>query len=217
MGGDKDLPAQAVKHYLAARDLFNQYMDAEAIAELERALRYDPGSYECHLLLGRAALRSGNLGLARSHLRQAAKLYPNDIHCQCLLGLVALKDNDFDEALKRFRLGLICPNADPGSALTVSTHLGLGNVLLKKGYLSAAIKQAQADGATAEQLAPILDLQRRAAWRLDFISSENSSGFHASQEAARILAESIDFSRQAQVMAVRQKAQRSGVAEPTDK
>jgi nitrite reductase (cytochrome c-552) len=29
-------------------------------------------------------------------------------------------------------------------------------------------------------------------WRLDYIASENSKGFHASQEAARILAESID-------------------------
>ena len=69
-----------------------------------------------------------------------------------------------------------------------------------------AINQAKAAGATEEQLAPVLDLQRKAAWRLDFVSSENSSGFHASQEAARILAESIDFSRQAEVKAARLKA-----------
>ncbi len=34
-------------------------------------------------------------------------------------------------------------------------------------------------------------------WRLDYIASENSKGFHARQEAARILGESIDYSRQA--------------------
>ena len=34
---------------------------------------------------------------------------------------------------------------------------------------------------------------RRAQWRLDFIAAENSMGFHAPQEAARILAEAIDF------------------------
>jgi nitrite reductase (cytochrome c-552) len=39
-------------------------------------------------------------------------------------------------------------------------------------------------------------------WRLDFISSENSMGFHADQESARILAESIDYSRQAQLLAM---------------
>jgi nitrite reductase (cytochrome c-552) len=44
-------------------------------------------------------------------------------------------------------------------------------------------------------------LQRAAQWRLDFVAAENSMGFHAPQELARILAESIDLSRQAQVKA----------------
>jgi len=44
-------------------------------------------------------------------------------------------------------------------------------------------------------------LQRAAQWRLDFVAAENSMGFHAPQEMARILAESIDLSRQAQVKA----------------
>jgi nitrite reductase (cytochrome c-552) len=34
---------------------------------------------------------------------------------------------------------------------------------------------------------------------VDFIESENSTGFHAPQEAARILGESINFSRKGQV------------------
>jgi nitrite reductase (cytochrome c-552) len=45
------------------------------------------------------------------------------------------------------------------------------------------------------------ELQRAAQWRLDFVAAENSMGFHAPQELARILAESIDLSRQAQVKA----------------
>jgi nitrite reductase (cytochrome c-552) len=69
-----------------------------------------------------------------------------------------------------------------------------------------AIREAQAADATEEQLAPILVLQRKATWRLDFVSSENSKGFHADQEAARILAESIDYSRQAQAAALRLRA-----------
>jgi len=69
-----------------------------------------------------------------------------------------------------------------------------------------AIREAQAAGATPEQLAPLFELQKKAMWRLDFISSENSMGFHADQEAVRILGESIDYSRQAQVMAVRLRA-----------
>jgi nitrite reductase (cytochrome c-552) len=69
-----------------------------------------------------------------------------------------------------------------------------------------AILEAKAAGATEAQLAPVFALQRKAMWRLDFVSSENSRGFHADQEAARILGESIDFSRQAQAMALRLRA-----------
>jgi formate-dependent nitrite reductase cytochrome c552 subunit len=46
-----------------------------------------------------------------------------------------------------------------------------------------------------------LDLHRKAQWRLDFVSAENSMGFHAPQEAARILAEAIDYARQGQLAA----------------
>jgi len=66
-----------------------------------------------------------------------------------------------------------------------------------------AIKAARAAGATDEQLAEALKLQRKAQWRLDFVNAENSMGFHAPQEAARILAESIDFGRQAQIAAMK--------------
>jgi len=45
------------------------------------------------------------------------------------------------------------------------------------------------------------ELQRAAQWRLDYVAAENSMGFHAPQELARILAESIDLSRQAQLKA----------------
>lgn len=69
-----------------------------------------------------------------------------------------------------------------------------------------AILEAQAAGVAEADLAPLYDLQRRAMWRLDYISSENSLGFHADQEAARILAESIDYSRQAQALANRLRA-----------
>jgi len=69
-----------------------------------------------------------------------------------------------------------------------------------------AIMEAKAAGATDADLAEIFDLQRKAMWRLDYISSENSKGFHADQESARILAESMDYSRQAQAAALRWRA-----------
>jgi nitrite reductase (cytochrome c-552) len=68
-----------------------------------------------------------------------------------------------------------------------------------------ALKQAKAAGATEAELKPALELHRKAQWRLDFIAAENSMGFHAPQESSRILAEAIDFARQAQIVALKRK------------
>jgi nitrite reductase (cytochrome c-552) len=61
------------------------------------------------------------------------------------------------------------------------------------------IEAALAAGVTPEQLTEAKALQRKAQFRLDFVSAENSMGFHADQEAARILGESIDYARQGQI------------------
>lgn len=66
-----------------------------------------------------------------------------------------------------------------------------------------AIAVAKSDGATATDLQPSLDMQRKAQWRLDFIAAENSMGFHAPQEAARILGEAIDYAHQGSQLALK--------------
>ncbi|MCM2277418.1 MAG: ammonia-forming cytochrome c nitrite reductase subunit c552 [Oligoflexia bacterium] len=53
------------------------------------------------------------------------------------------------------------------------------------------------------ELKAIGELHRKAQWRLDFVAAENSMGFHAPQEATRILGEAIDYFRQAQLEAAR--------------
>jgi nitrite reductase (cytochrome c-552) len=68
-----------------------------------------------------------------------------------------------------------------------------------------AIKAAKAAGATDDDLKKARDLQRLAQFRADFIAAENSMGFHAPQEAARILGEAIDYARQGQLAVERIK------------
>ena len=70
-----------------------------------------------------------------------------------------------------------------------------------------AVNRAKEEGATDEQLRPALELQRKAQWRLDFIAAENSMGFHAPQEAARVLGEAADYARQGQVAAMKFRGQ----------
>ena len=66
------------------------------------------------------------------------------------------------------------------------------------------IASARSEGRAEAELAPAQAFQRRAQFFLDFVEEENSMGFHAPQEAARILGESINFSRQGQV-AIRER------------
>src|SRR5215468_5784629 len=65
--------------------------------------------------------------------------------------------------------------------------------------LIADLKVAKAAGKTDKELATAQDFQRKAQFYLDFVEAENSTGFHAPQEAARILGESVDFSRKGQI------------------
>jgi nitrite reductase (cytochrome c-552) len=64
-----------------------------------------------------------------------------------------------------------------------------------------AIAAARELGADDAQLQQAFQYQRSAQWRLDYIFSEGSHGFHASQEAARVLAEAIDYARQGETAA----------------
>jgi nitrite reductase (cytochrome c-552) len=62
-----------------------------------------------------------------------------------------------------------------------------------------ALKSADSRGISPDRLTDARALHRKAQWRLDFVAAENSMGFHAPQESARILAEAIDYARQGQI------------------
>lgn len=62
--------------------------------------------------------------------------------------------------------------------------------------LIAAIKKAKDAGDDDAALAKPRDFQRKAGFLIDFVLAENSTGFHAPQESARLLLTSLDYSRQ---------------------
>ena len=53
--------------------------------------------------------------------------------------------------------------------------------------------------AARERIARARDFQRKAQFMADFIEAENSMGFHADQESARVLARAIDYARRGQI------------------
>ena len=66
--------------------------------------------------------------------------------------------------------------------------------------LISDLKTTKAAAKTDIELATAQDFQRKAQFYLDFVEAENSTGLHAPQEATRILGESINFSRQGQIV-----------------
>lgn len=80
-----------------------------------------------------------------------------------------------------------------------SRHFALRNTAMDAliDFISD-LKAVKASGKSDAELMPAQSFQRKAQFYLDFVEAENSTGFHAPQEAARILGESINFSRQGQ-------------------
>jgi len=87
-------------------------------------------------------------------------------------------------------------------AASLAGHLCLSKLIVLFDDNHISIDGATALSVTDDQLAPLQDFHRKAEWRLDYVAAENSMGFHADQEAARILGEAIDYARQGQVKAV---------------
>jgi nitrite reductase (cytochrome c-552) len=98
-----------------------------------------------------------------------------------------------------------CHKADEGELKfrveTIQARtFGLRNIAMNALMdLINAIQNAKTGGKTDAELAAARDFQRKAQFYLDFVEAENSMGFHAPEEAARILAESINFTRQGQM------------------
>jgi nitrite reductase (cytochrome c-552) len=105
------------------------------------------------------------------------------------------------------------PNSSCGTCHKVSDaelverveHIQKRNAGLTKRALDALvdliddIKAAREDGASDAQLEGARMHQRHASFLVDWVEAENSSGFHAPQESAALLGESIDHSRRGQI------------------
>jgi len=76
-------------------------------------------------------------------------------------------------------------------------NMAIDAVLHLTREIAAQVK-ADSVGSRA-RIAQARDYQRKAQFLADFIEAENSMGFHADQEAARILAKSIDYARRGQM------------------
>ncbi|HEX9163611.1 MAG TPA: ammonia-forming cytochrome c nitrite reductase subunit c552 [Thermoanaerobaculia bacterium] len=80
-------------------------------------------------------------------------------------------------------------------------HYQMRNITMDA--LVALIEDIKAGGATgipAAQLDEARKFQRKAQFLLDFVEAENSTGFHAPQEAARLMTLSLDYIRRGELV-----------------
>lgn len=69
---------------------------------------------------------------------------------------------------------------------------------LAKAHIEAKI--AWDNGATEEEMKPVLKLIRHAQWRWDWVAAANGVGFHSPVEALRVLSTAIEKAEQARAM-----------------
>jgi nitrite reductase (cytochrome c-552) len=71
------------------------------------------------------------------------------------------------------------------------------NYAMRNWAMDALVELIEELGERVQRLAR--DYQRRAQFLVDFIEAENSMGFHAPQEAARVLNQSVNYARMGQL------------------
>jgi formate-dependent nitrite reductase cytochrome c552 subunit len=69
------------------------------------------------------------------------------------------------------------------------------------GALVAALDAIHDAQAAKADCRGALALETEAQWRLSYVANDRSTGFHAPQQSARLLAEAIDYARQAHLAA----------------
>lgn len=120
-----------------ARELEAQARYAEAVGELEEALREGP-SATVHRALAALCLASGAAESARSHADRVLALRPNDGVGHYLRGVLAA---DAEDAIGQFRIALRCPDQAADRSREALTRYRLAQSLEREGYLAAALEQ----------------------------------------------------------------------------
>ncbi|HDY65246.1 MAG TPA: hypothetical protein ENH84_03305, partial [Phycisphaerae bacterium] len=110
---DRKLPPNAIKAMKQAIEL-RKKGDFEAAADqLERVLGFDPQNPHTRRLLGMTCVSLKDFGKAAEHLRYAADYFGDDVALQVILGRLAILRKQLDNAIRRFRLAMLCSDAKP--------------------------------------------------------------------------------------------------------
>ncbi len=136
----RQLPTGGQEALDEGRELREKGNLSKAIEKLERAKGFDPNNPTVAKQLGLTYAKLPNYGKALTNLEVAAEYFGNDADMQVLLGRIAVIMKDPAEAQRRFRLALLCQNANPENKNAAHAVLFLGRLLEQQGYWTAALE-----------------------------------------------------------------------------
>ncbi len=125
-------PGNARAHYNLSIELTAAGRGAEAVTQLEEALRLQPDYPEAHLNLGNALVAAGRRAEAREHYEAALRADPGYIEAHVSLGYWLAGEGKFDDAIACYERAL---RLRPDYA---EAHNDFGETLARMGNLPAA-------------------------------------------------------------------------------
>lgn len=136
----KPLSSRGEEQIQRAESLASEQRFTEAVIELERGLRYDPGHPRILTALAELHFRAGSVERARSTAQSALAGHPDDARLHLLLGRIAADGGQWEEALVPLRTGVLLAESAADATFAAGLY-DLGVALSHAGYLSASLAQ----------------------------------------------------------------------------
>ncbi len=92
-----------IAHKLLGMSLIQQRLFPESVQAFEKSLRLQPDDFECHAAASEAALASGDLDAATTHLAAASRLMPSNLPVQVNLIHLLIRKGSLEEADQRLK------------------------------------------------------------------------------------------------------------------
>ncbi|MCC7291701.1 MAG: tetratricopeptide repeat protein [Phycisphaerales bacterium] len=136
----KPLSSRGEEQIQRAEALASEQRFTEAVIELERGLRYDPGHPRILTALAELHFRAGSVERARSSAQSALAAHPDDPRLHLLLGRIAADGGQWEDALIPLRTGVLLAESAADATFAAGLY-DLGVALSHAGYLSASLAQ----------------------------------------------------------------------------
>lgn len=156
-----------------ARELEHESRYTEAAIELEKGLADAPSSILIRSTLARLYALSGTEDRARAYARLAVEARPDDGIAHYVLAMLAVAGGKPEEAIREFRIALLCPDVAGQPARAALAHYRLALLLEGEGYFAAALAEQRAyesrladvteDPPSDPELAKIVQVNGRTA------------------------------------------------------